>query len=67
MAEATCKTCPWWVPNEYQRAHEIATCRRRSPAVWPEGVHGGYAPDAPWFPVTNADDFCGEHPERRKP
>jgi hypothetical protein len=71
MDEATCATCPWWsrfperieyrmAPGEHTQAeirtpNEKGECRRRPPRATRD------------FPITDLDDWCGEHPRRRLP
>lgn len=61
MTDATCKTCPWLHerhhPQEgypggigYVRSYTERRCHRTIP---------------PW-PVVQLDDWCGEHPERKR-
>lgn len=56
---ATCETCPWWqklrhYPGERSGdpGQTVGQCRKRLPT-------------AGW-PGTNADDWCGEHPQRKE-
>jgi hypothetical protein len=70
MSEATCATCPWWsrfpehvefrfVPGPDGGQEEIRTpndkgeCRKLPPRF------------TRTFPISDSDDWCGEHPERR--
>lgn len=63
MPDATCKTCPWWEETQGQ-------CRRRSPSVFQEELVVGQYGERRFdyylmFPSTSADDWCGEHPQRK--
>jgi hypothetical protein len=70
MTAATCATCPWWsrYPERVEfrmgsggRQEEIRTPNER-------GECRKYPPPPPGeFPVTDSDDWCGEHPRRREP
>jgi len=72
MSEATCATCPWWsrfpehvefrfVPGSDGGQEEIRTpnekgeCRKLPPLF------------TRTFPISDSDDWCGEHPERKLP
>jgi hypothetical protein len=68
MEGPTCATCPWWSrypervefrTNAGGEQEEIRTQNER-------GECRKYPPQPPGeFPVTDSDDWCGEHPERR--
>jgi hypothetical protein len=70
MEAATCATCPWWsqYPErvEYRMDETGTQLEIRSPNE--RGECRKYPPRASGeFPVTDSDDWCGEHPERRLP
>lgn len=52
MSGPTCSTCPFW-KCEHNRGHGVATghCRFESPKL------------GAW-PAVNANDWCGDHPDR---
>ncbi len=70
MNDATCATCPWWsrfpdrveygaTPDdesqtEIRTPNEKGECRKLPP------LHPRT------FPVTELDDWCGEHPDRKR-
>lgn len=57
MKDATCKTCPWWAPiGTAMPGHtqSFGVCNRFPPQGKPAE-----------HPVTDYDDWCGEHPERK--
>ena len=68
MDEALCASCPWWsqfpervefrmdadgTQLELRTPNEKGECRQHPPRPPRE------------FPVTDSDDWCGEHPQRR--
>ncbi len=68
MNEPTCATCPWWsrfpacveygaVPAdtepETRTPNDKGECRKLPP-LYPHT-----------FPMTELDDWCGEHPDRK--
>jgi len=63
--DATCKTCPWWeqyhesqVQAKWNVEHNKGDCRRHAPIPSPDdGVS--------WWPFTDGDAWCGEHPGRQ--
>jgi len=60
MNPATCKTCPWWTQNAYMVEHNKGgECRRNAPVV--VELPGEFIN----WPITTADDWCGEHPDRQ--
>jgi len=71
MDERTCATCPWWsrFPErvEYRwSSSENAQVEVRTPNE--KGECRKAPPQAPrTFPVTDPDDWCGQHPARGYP
>jgi hypothetical protein len=70
MDEATCAGCPWWsrYPEkiEFRMGEDGTQLELRSPND--RGECRKYPPRAASdFPVTDHDDWCGEHPLRRGP
>ncbi len=72
MDEPTCATCPWWsrfpeqveyrgtpgtddVQVEIRTPNEKGECRKLPPL----------SPRT--FPISNIDDWCAEHPDRKLP
>jgi hypothetical protein len=70
MDDRTCATCPWWsrfpervefrlgddaTQLEIRTPNEKGECRQAPPAFTRD------------FPVTDSDDWCGRHPDRRLP
>ena len=68
MANPTCETCLYWrlpepLPEQFNQGPALDgddfpirnECRRHSPVVHPEAN-----PDAVW-PLTAANDWCGDH------
>lgn len=58
-SEVLCRTCAYWVQDGRRRpfsSSDLGGCRRNPPQIvlTPNGARG-------LWPVTNADDFCGEH------
>ena len=69
MDGPTCATCPWWsqFPErvEYRwSSSEDAQVEVRTPNEKGECRKSPPRPPRA-FPVTDPDDWCGEHPERR--
>lgn len=54
----TCRTCPWWgvYPDDIDD-YERRPCYRFPHVTWTGYPHGSYRP------LTDADFWCGEHPE----
>jgi hypothetical protein len=74
VADATCKTCPFWDATPADRAGEVGAreCHVRSPAAFtvrcgglPGEEPSGRERDARW-PWTEPDNWCGEHPLRQR-
>jgi hypothetical protein len=78
MSEATCETCPWWarLPDDVEyglrevgaeglaprrEASKVGECRQSPPMPFQVGDEIGHL-----FAVTRFDDWCGEHPDRRR-
>lgn len=69
MDERSCATCPWWSrfpervefgelgpggsPVERHTPNEKGECRKLPPLY--ERI----------FPISDSDDWCGEHPDRK--
>jgi hypothetical protein len=49
-----CRDCRYWVPGSWKNG----LCRRKAPVPVPLSFFPYYR--APSWPVTKADDFCGE-------
>jgi hypothetical protein len=58
---AVCATCPFW-HNTFSEpdppSWRIGQCRRHAPTA-------AQADNAATWPNTEAEDWCGEHPERK--
>jgi len=82
MSEPTCATCPWWqrypdrvqseavAPDgpavEERTPRESGECRKLPPLrVFTDDGYGDLAAGCA-FPVTDAEMWCGEHPDRRR-
>jgi hypothetical protein len=67
MADATCKTCPFWECSDADRKDASERrCRVRSPAARSVAHRAeAQAHDAVW-PWTKDDEWCGEHPARQR-
>ncbi len=69
MADATCKTCPfWWHRAEDGRLVDTA-CRRHPPRATPMQSGGPGQPVDPYwtvYPAAQPDEWCGEHPARQR-
>lgn len=55
----TCATCRFWQPAKHGK---LGQCRTRSPVVVVAGEIAGTR-----WPMTAADDWCGEHDLRDPP
>lgn len=62
MSRPTCATCRFWVPNPDPL--NDAQCRRRAPEFLQVP---SYPSVRGRWPVTDADDWCGEHVARLSP
>lgn len=68
MDEATCESCPWWsrFPErvEFRMGEDGTQLELRTPNE--KGECRKHPPRPPSeFPMTDFDDWCGEHPKRR--
>lgn len=77
MTEETCQTCRWWLLSGYSVANPeyglrgahgpgcdgtVSTCHRNAP-IADLSRQDRFMGDAV-FPMTKADDFCGEYKPR---
>jgi hypothetical protein len=66
MGDATCRTCPFWAADPPDRqAGLVRECRRNAPRPFLGSAILEDA-DCASFPVTPAEDWCGEHPLRQR-
>jgi len=78
MSDAICESCPWWERDEDEpyywkegdivkselRPSRTGDCRRCPPRPY---YNKKTEQLGCTFPVTGADLWCGEHPQRTKP